>query len=127
MMIMHTQIFVLNTRFMQFAVKSSTCISLRFIGRWFIHMVAHFIVMSNKRCTICDEFLTSVRRFTVAIHNFRFYVQKIVYRQSNITIYDTCKFFVLLICHISQVFPKLIGCFNSMIKYDWLAEVSTLI
>jgi hypothetical protein len=31
----------------------------------------------------------------------------------------------LLICYIT-FFLKLIGCLNSMIKYDWLAEVSTL-
>jgi hypothetical protein len=31
----------------------------------------------------------------------------------------------LLICHIT-FFLNLIGCLNPMIKYDWLAEVSTL-
>jgi hypothetical protein len=31
----------------------------------------------------------------------------------------------LLICHIT-FFLKFIGCLNAMIKYDWLAEVSTL-
>jgi hypothetical protein len=34
-------------------------------------------------------------------------------------------FLFLLICHIT-FFLKLIGCLNPMIKYDWLAEVSTL-
>jgi hypothetical protein len=34
-------------------------------------------------------------------------------------------FLFLLICHIT-FFLKLIGCLNPMIKYDWLAEISTL-
>jgi hypothetical protein len=34
-------------------------------------------------------------------------------------------FLFLLICHIT-FFLKLISCLNPMIKYDWLAEVSTL-
>jgi hypothetical protein len=33
-------------------IRPHASVSLRFIGRWFIHMVAHFIVMSNKRCTL---------------------------------------------------------------------------
>jgi hypothetical protein len=33
-------------------------------------------------------------------------------------------FSLLLIFHIT-FFLKLIGCLNTMIKYDWLAEVST--
>jgi hypothetical protein len=32
----------------------------------------------------------------------------------------------LLICHIT-FFVNLIGCLNPMIKYDWLAEISTLL
>ena len=39
--------------------------------------------------------------------------------------HDICKFFVFaLLPH--HIFLHLIGCLNPMIKYDWLAEISTL-
>jgi hypothetical protein len=51
-----------------------------------------------------------------------FYLQKML----NFKSFMTCvNFLFLLICHIT-FFLKLIGCLNPMIKYDWLAEVSTL-
>ena len=59
-MLMYIQIFVLNTRVIQFAVKSVYIHIFTFYWSLAHANVPRFIVMSNKRCTVHTTHIVSL-------------------------------------------------------------------